>query len=50
MRAPLWERIVSWLCEKTGHLGKDAGWDYNGQHHSNCRICGAIVSEDLKHD
>lgn len=47
MNQPWYVRLGWWLCGLTGHIGAH-GWIYNGQYHQDCKLCGRIVSEDLK--
>jgi len=47
MSEPMLYRFANWLCKKAGHFTK-GGWVHNGAFHQECRICGKIISENIK--
>ena len=47
MSNPWYVKFLWWLCSKTGHIGAH-GWIYNNQYHRDCKLCGSIITEDLK--
>ena len=44
MNQKWYTRLGWWLCELFRHPGSGATWEYNGQIHKECNLCGRIVS------
>jgi hypothetical protein len=36
-----------WLCKKIGHF-LTGGWVHDGMFHQECKLCGKIISENIK--
>lgn len=47
MSLPWYTLLGYWLCEKTGHLSKRAGWIFDRHYHQECRLCNRIISKPL---
>lgn len=42
-----YEKLLWWLCEKTGHPLTARKWIYWGRYHRECKVCKRIISEPV---